>query len=72
MNTIPTAQIGRAAPPPVENQELMLQQNGLGDDGPDASGPSDSENGYERVEKENDGIAHGIDRIRHPSRAVSA
>jgi hypothetical protein len=54
------AQIGRPLPGAIENQELLLNQNGLGDHRTDAARPQEPGNRNHDVDEKDDEIAHSV------------
>jgi hypothetical protein len=52
------AQIGRPVPRTIEDQELLLNQNGLGDHRTEAARPQEPGNRNHDVDEKDDEIAH--------------
>ena len=69
-NALQRAEIGRSAPGPIENQELLLEQEALGHYGPSTTGLNDSGQCGQPMCKEQQQVLHGgTDCARLPSTA---
>lgn len=56
--TIGSAKIGCSLPGSIEDEELMFDENGLGDDGTDATGPQEPGEGGKDMDEKDENVAH--------------
>ena len=49
---------------PIQNENLLSHQDGLGDDGPETTGLSKPDDGDDRMEKKSENVAHARDGIK--------
>jgi len=55
---IGSAKIGCSLPGSIEDEELMLKENGLGDDGTDAAAPQEPGDGADDMDEKDENVAH--------------
>src|ERR1043166_697803 len=57
-------EVGSPLPTPIQNQDLMSHQDGLGNDGPESTRLNQPDDGNDRTQKERENVAHAQDGIR--------
>jgi hypothetical protein len=57
-------EVGSTLLTPIQNQELMSHEDGLGNDGTQTAGLTKSDDGDDRVQKESENVAHAPDGIK--------
>jgi len=56
------SEIGRPMPGAIADEQLVLEQQGLGGDGADATGAEELRNGDQQVDGKNEDVAHRVER----------
>ena len=66
-DAISEAEIGCTFPGTIEDQQLVLDEHGFGDDGTHAAGTGESGDGRQQMQKKDGQIAHGtiLPKLRH-------
>src|SRR5262249_24484908 len=57
-DVIPGAQVGRTLAPAIEDQQLMADQRGLGNHGPQSPWPCQSDQGDDHMDQQANEVAH--------------